>query len=72
MASTLETVDKKTGSLGSTEMIHSEITKIVAGLYHYMQMLPAEKKNEKEIIDSLRSDLVAIRFFLDNHFTYKA
>lgn len=71
MASTLETVDKKTGQLGATEVVNSEVTKILAALYYYKEMLPAERSNEKALIEGIRDDVTRLRWYLDDHFQYK-
>lgn len=71
MASTLETVDKKTGQLGASGVVNSEVTKIISSLYYYKQMLPAERSNEAALIESIRDDLTRLRWYLDDHFQYK-
>ena len=71
MASTLETVDKKTGQLGATEVVKSEVTKILSALYYYKEMLAPERANEKALIEGIRDDVTRLRWYLDDHFQYK-
>lgn len=71
MASTLETVDKKTGQLGASEVVNSEVTKIAVALHYYKEMLPLDRKNERELISGIRDDIFRLRNYLDDHFQYK-
>ncbi len=71
MASTLETVDKKTGQLGASEVVNSEVTKIAVALHYIKEMMPPDRKNERELISGIRDDLFRLRSYLDDHFQYK-
>ena len=72
MPTTLESVDKKTGTLNATDVINAEITQIIATLGVYRDMLPLDRDAEKATIEYVRNCLVELRMYLNKHFQYKA
>lgn len=68
MADIFEILKGSNGKLDAKEIIHEEITKIISNLFIYKEMfgLSEERKAEKYIIESIRSDLTRVRWAVND------
>ena len=69
MSTTLESVNKDTGTLDANAVVRGEITSIIAQLYAVK--ITSKEAATAQLIEEARQDLVRLRSYLDKHFQYK-
>ena len=64
MAHILESIQDKNSVVGGNDVIHGQISSLLARMYDY-KTLQCKTKEEKEIIDAWRTELTIIRSAID-------